>query len=361
MDITVESSLGRMSTYERNAWTSLIANASEKKAVRKFVPQRVGELAHAASGRTRTIWAATPGSTFLDAAFATALEGVHAATTNQGLHSVNTAKVVKSFQSDGHDVTVLGDLRLLDLQVCDLSLPRHRQGYTVGAVIQGASASVVVTGATVATTVTAGTTAAVAIGAVAADVTATMIEMGRIVALVAARYGYDVRSPEEEVFAAGALTYAVAHGAKQQLASLTSLSRLTQLMMRNPTWKQLQSHQIVKVVEVVFKALGVRLTQKKLAQFVPVLGVVINGGMNYQLANQTFRRSMQAYRLRFLTEKYGLDPTMWTQNFDSADAQSNGDELPRVDDIAEAELVDLDVSGVSHAPIDAGGRSVWNP
>jgi len=358
MDITVESSLGRMSTYERNAWTSLIANASEKKAARKFVPQRAGHLAHAASGRTRTIWAATPGSSSLDEVFETALRGVHAATTNQGLHSVNTAKVVKSFQSHGHNVMVLGDLRRLDLEACDLSLPRHRQGYTIGAAIQGASASVVVTGATVATTVTAGTTAAVAIGAVAADVTATMIEMGRIVALVAARYGYDVRSPEEEVFAAGALTYAVANSTTQQLASLTSLSRLTQLMMRNPTWKQLQSHQIVKVVEVVFKALGVKLTQKKLAQFVPVLGVVINGGMNYQLANQTFRRSMQAYRLRFLTEKYGLNPTLWTQNFDSADAQSNGDELPRVDDIAEAELVDLRISDARTAPSDVDGRSV---
>jgi EcsC protein family len=355
MDTTGGSSLSGMSAYERKAWRTLIEKAAKKDAGRKFMPRQVTALGHAVSGRAATAWDATPGTDSLEEVLSSALEGLHAATTTQGLRSVNTDKVIRSFQAAGHQVTVLADLRVLDLEACDSSLPRHRRGYPLMAAAQGAGTSLMVTGAIVATTVTAGTTATVAVAAIAADVTATLVGMGRIVALVGARYGFDVSSPEEGVFAAGVLTFAVAQGTSLQFVSLTSLSRLTQLMMRNATWKQLQSEQLVNIVYTVFKSLGLRLTHKKLGQAVPVLGVLINGGLNYQQADQTFRRAMQAYRLRFLTEKYGLDPAQWTASFGEPEPAGGRDDLPRVDDILEAELADLDIDDAT--PLPAGPTS----
>jgi hypothetical protein len=190
-------------------------------------------------------------------------------------------------------------------------------------------------GATVSSTVSGGTTLGVAAGAIVVDVTAVLVGMGRIVALVAAHYGYDVREPEEQVFASGVLSYSSAGNAAEKAASLAALSRLTQDMMRRATWKQLQQHQMVNVIQRAVTSLGFSLTKKKLAQVVPVAGAVINGGLNARLAQNTFNRSQAAYRLRFLTEKYGLDPVEWAP--DVLDAEFTG--VPLIDEIIDAELV----------------------
>jgi len=152
---------------------------------------------------------------------------------------------------------------------------------------------------------------------------------------VAAHYGYDVREPEEQVFASGVLAYSSATGSAEKAASLASLSRLTQQMMRRATWKQLQQHQLVNVIQKVFTSLGFNLTKKKLAQAVPIVGVVVNSGLNAWIVQKTFQRAQQAYRLRFLTEKYNLDPTDWAP--DIVDVEST--EIPLVDELIDDELV----------------------
>jgi len=205
---------------------------------------------------------------------------------------------------------------------------------------QGGATAVAVTGAVVSSTVTGGVTASAAIAAVAADAAATLAFMGRITALVAAHYGYDVREPEEEVFALGVLSLASAgiQGGKTQ--TLRSLSRLTQQMMRQATWTQLRGHQLVGVIEKVYLALGFQLAKTKLAQAVPVAGVVLNAGLSAQLADQTFRRAGDAYRLRFLSEKYGIDPAAWLEQTTSA----GPDDHEAVVDVAEivaGEVVDV--------------------
>ena len=172
------------------------------------------------------------------------------------------------------------------------------------------------------------------VAAVTADVIAVMVGMGRIIAQVAAHYGYDVREPDEQVFASGVLAYSSATGSAEKAASLASLSRLTQQMMRRATWNQLQRDQLVKVIQKVFTSLGFRLTHRKLAQTVPIVGAVVNGGLNAWLVQKTFERAQHAYRLRFLTEKYNLDPTDWAPP--TVDAESM--DIPLVHELIEAEL-----------------------
>ena len=62
----------------------------------------------------------------------------------------------------------------------------------------------------------------------------------------------------------------MAVGTGEKTNALASLSRLTQDMMRHATWTQLNQHVLVKVIDRAFARLGLRLTQKKLGQIVPI-------------------------------------------------------------------------------------------
>ncbi|MCV7421398.1 EcsC family protein [Mycobacterium yunnanensis] len=270
----------------------------------------------------------------LDATMQEALSGLHGAFVERGLNSVNPGAIFKTFADEGVSVTSYGQVRQLDLRICDRSVPRRKEKYVAMAAGQGAATSLAVTGATVASTVSGGTTLGVALGAVVVDITSVMVGMGRIVALVAAHYGYDVREPEEQIFASGVLSYSSASSAAEKAASLAALSRLTQEMMRQATWKQLQRHQMVNVIQTVVTSLGFNLTKKKLAQIVPVAGVLVNGGLNARLAQNTFKRAQDAYQLRFLTEKYGLDPKSWAPSTIDAEVI----DIPLVDEILDAEI-----------------------
>lgn len=185
-------------------------------------------------------------------------------------------------------------------------LPRRKRVHEVTAIAEGAAASLLITGATVSTTVSGGATAAVVVGTVAADSVIVMAGIGRIVGEVAVSYGYDPTLPEEELFAAQVIGLGMAVGSGAKTAALASLSRLTQDMMRRATWTQLNQHLLVEIVKRAFASLGLKLTQKKLAQIVPVAGVAISAGVNLQLVQRMHSAATHAYRLRFLTEKYAL-------------------------------------------------------
>ncbi|MGX4712327.1 EcsC family protein [Rhodococcus ruber] len=337
------SGIDLMSQYERKAWVSLVESAHGKatETRRSRALAEAKQKAMRGAQRAKGAIERVPGSTQVidgfDASVHQAVQGLHTLTVERGLNSVRLPKIVKAFGAEGVKIAQLEDIREVDLRHCDRSLPRKREGYLLAGTAEGVMSSLAVTGAMVSSTVTGGTTAAVAIGAVSADVVTVLIGMGRIVALVAAHYGYDVREPDEQVFAAGVLAYSSAGNAAEKAASLASLSRLTQTMMRRATWKQLSSDKLVRIIQGVFASLGLRLTHKKLAQAVPVVGAVINGGMNAHFVNQTFARAQQAYRLRFLTEKYEMDSAVWAPSAPEDRDQSDS-QMPRVDELVESQI-----------------------
>lgn len=300
--------IDEMSAYERKAFETLMESAARREARRALVPPVIRDAVTRGRESAIAAWDQVPGNEQVEDALKTALTGLQRATTDAAMRTVNLERVAASYRSEFPEVTTVGEIRNLDLRACDVRMAGRRTGYTAVAAGAGAATSLAVTGAVVSTTVSGGTTAAVAIGAIAADVAGTLAGLGRIIGLVAARYGYDVREPEEEVFAAGVLSLALAGSGSSKVAALRSLSKLTQDMMRRATWTQLRTHTLVGVIDRVYLALGLRLTQQKLAQAVPILGVGINAGLNIELTNRTFRRAMDAYRLRFLTEKYALGP-----------------------------------------------------
>jgi hypothetical protein len=330
-----------MSAYELKAWQTLLEQAEAKDGrPRRYIEWtenaklRMNDAATKARAAIERVPWADRALEILDEALKTAMEGSHTTLVERGLNSVTPASIFKTFAAEGVEVSSYDQIRQLDLKVCDRSVPRRKEKYIALAVSEGAATSLAVTGAQVSSTVTGGTTLTVAVGAVVTDVTAVMVGTGRIVALVAAHYGYDVREPEEQVFASGVLAYSSASNSAEKAATLASLSRLTQQMMRRATWKQLRSNQLVNVIQRVFTSLGFNLTRRKLAQAVPIAGAVINGGLNAQIVHKTFARAQQAYRLRFLTEKYDLDPTQWAPNVVDADFT----EVPLVDELVDVEF-----------------------
>jgi hypothetical protein len=106
----------------------------------------------------------------------------------------------------------------------------------------------------------------------------------------------------------GVISLSSAASGPAKVAALAELSRLTQQMMRRATWKALEKEPLVKVIQQVYARLGLRITKAKLAQTVPVAGVVISAGMNMAAVQAVAWDAKLAYRLRFLCDKYGLDP-----------------------------------------------------
>jgi hypothetical protein len=130
------------------------------------------------------------------------------------------------------------------------------------------------------------------------------------------------------------LSLASANTLGGKAAAMASLSRLAQQMMRQTAMAQLKNHVLVKVIDRVYAALGGNLTKRKLAQAVPIAGAVINASVNAGLIHQTFRRAEVAYRLRFLSDKYGIDPDEWRR--DAPAGSDKAEDVVRVDEELEA-------------------------
>lgn len=117
---------------------------------------------------------------------------------------------------------------------------------------------------------------------------------------------------------------------------MTPLSRLAQQMMRQATWAELRRHLPVKAIDHSYKALGFTITKKKLGQAVPLADAGLNALLNANLVNQAFRRAEAVYRLRFLSEKYHIDPDEWRR--ESAAEPDGAEDVVRGDEKLEAEI-----------------------
>ena len=172
-----------------------------------------------------------------------------------------------------------------------------------------------------------------------------MASLGRVVGEVAMSYGSDPNLPEEELFAIQVLGLGMTVGTGAKTTALISLSRLTQDMMRQATWTQLNEHLLVEVINRAFSTMGLKLTQKKLAQVVPVAGTLISSGVNLQLLKRVHEAASQAYRLRFLTEKYGIDAPASTAVVLSEGDRGDDEEVVQIDELLSDAVREAEVKG----------------
>lgn len=331
-----------MSAYEARAWSALIHTERQRK---NGIAQKAKDGAAGAARRVGAALERVPGSAQAGKTAQQLTEPVQKLVLGslkalfdqvflRSVHSVSLDRRLQRLQKKHPEVGSPEVLRMQDLEILDTTRPRFRHQSIAG--IEGALSSLAITGLQVSTTVTGGTSVGAIAAVIAADSAASLALLGRSVAEVAVNYGYDPRLPDEEMYLMGIMSYSTASaGSAAKIASFKELTNLTGQMMRGATWKQLGQDQMVRALQTVFAKLGWRLTHKRLAQAVPIAGAVLLAGLSVQMMETAIRDATRIYRLRFLTEKYGLDASEWLVEIDSEELQ----ELAHGDD----DVISLDI------------------
>lgn len=318
----------KMSDYEQQAWDLLLERVGRREARKQLKPVRkMNELVDATASKLEELMDDHELIQRIMDGASKPFAGLQDALTRATEASISKDRLVARAAKRDPQIARIEDLWRADLRLADSLVSKRALKYEVVLGAEGAASSLAVTGAVVSSTVSGGTTLAVAAAAISTDVAANLAAATRVVAKTALAYGYDIESPDERVYMLGVLNYGSAMSAGSKAASLGQLSRLTQLMMRSPTHAQLDRFVAVRVARAFYKLLGFRLTHQRLLQAVPIVGAVFNAGLNAGAIALLHDRAQEAYRLRFLTEKYDLDPNEWTLKIDLASDDIEDDSI----------------------------------
>lgn len=201
--------------------------------------------------------------------------------------SVWTEAVLKDFEGKGHSLAGLDDIRGLDLEHVDRVMSGLDKKY-----IGLASAEGVATGAAGAAGIVPDLVALVALNLRAAGETATYC-------------GFDMSDPQERLFALQILDHVANSGNSTKDVTLAPAVRTASRVARKQSTDFIEQVGLGNVVEGIVRRLGMNLTEKKMAQMVPVTGALLGGGLNYLYTTKVCRHCHFLYRERFLEAKYG--------------------------------------------------------
>jgi len=200
-----------------------------------------------------------------------------------------TVRPKACFKDFDSNVSKLADIHDLDLEDVDKAIGFLAAKYKSLALAEGA-----------------GTGAAGAPG-IPADIVALLGLNLRAIAEYATYCGFDVRSQQERLFALNVLGLASAPTDAAKTVAMAQLVKIAKEVAVKKTWKQLEEHLFVQIVQRIAKALSIRLTKAKLAQIVPAAGAAIGGGFNVYFTAKVCDAAYFLYRERFLAGKYGPD------------------------------------------------------
>ncbi len=117
--------------------------------------------------------------------------------------------------------------------------------------------------------------------------------------------GFDIRKPEERLFALQLLDHVARPSTRAKDMTLSPAVRTATRVARTQSSQALEQMGIMNAIERAARALGMHLTGAKLAQIVPVTGAVIAGGFNAIYTTKVCKSARYLYRERFLIQKYG--------------------------------------------------------
>ncbi len=307
--------LDGLTDFDRRQWDEVMA-WHEKRTTRRQLPKRVqGAVGRGKDVvvRTKDLAAKAPGANAVASAFAASSQSLLQLVGKVAEASVRREAVLKTYTKHGFELSGLEEVRGLDLREVLLVKPRLDLGYTLAATAEGAAAGAALTGGTALAAVGlapggAGSAPGVGtiVGVMAADTAAMMAACQRAIAHTAAYYGYDTSLPGESVIAAEVMGFALAGTSTAKNGVYQQLNKVMQDLAHRATWRELNERAAVQVVQKVYQVLGVRLTQKKLAQAIPVIGVAVGAGMNARMLSAVADASDHFYRERFLRDKYGI-------------------------------------------------------
>jgi hypothetical protein len=127
----------------------------------------------------------------------------------------------------------------------------------------------------------------------------------RAIAEYATYYGFDISSQQERLFAINLLGLASTYDDEAKQVAMTQLIKIARDVAKKQIWKDIEKTALIESIQIVARALGVRLAKAKLAQVVPVTGAVIGAGFNGYYTAKVCDAAYHLYRERFLAQKYG--------------------------------------------------------
>ena len=342
-----------MTPYEERAWAEIVEWRRSRltASTRRVIPVAVRDRAARVRKNAKETFETLPGAHGLESRFVGAVSGLGDLGARTAMASVRSDAIVEAYRKRGHAVDDLEAIRELDLKVIDDVKPNLGLAYTASATVEGAAAGLAVSGgellATAGGVFGAGAGgapgAATVVGAMAGDAVAVLLATNRAVAHIAAYYGYDVNRPDERLVALAVLGMGTATG-MGKAAAYAEINRLVQMLARRAAWEQLRKNAVARVVETVFLRLGLRISQRKLGQAVPVVGALFGAGMNAKLLLAVTDDAEHVYRERFLRERYGLPAH---------------DALPTDPDREDADVID--VAEILHEELDRGEDADEDP
>ena len=246
-------------------------------------------------------------------------------------------------------MTSLRDIRSLPLDQVLAVKPRLSLAYSGTAAAEGAVSGVFASGGSLAAVLGMGVASAPGVGvtasAMAVDVTTFLAAATRLVAHTAAYYGYDSEDPSERLFSTMVLSQAIDPAGSgrdfvvEKQATMLAFNQVMRDLARKGSLESLGGSAIVSAMKSLFSAMGVRLASRKLAQIVPVAGIVVSAGLNAALMRTIGDTADHLYRERFLAERYGHVQASGTSTdlVPSTGPQELSVDVARYVELAEAE------------------------
>ena len=217
------------------------------------------------------------------------ISGIVRVSNDIALWTVRPEAIYKEFRASGYDVDNAKCIFNLDLEEIDKTVGFLDAKYKGVASLEGAA-----TGAT-------------GIIGLVADIPLLVSLNLRAIGEYATYYGFDISLQSERLFAMNVLGLASSPKDASKQVAMSELVRIAKEVAAKKTWKSLEEHAFVRIIQHIARALGIRLTKAKLAQFVPAVGAVVGMGFNAYFTSRVCEASYNLYRERFLAAKYGPD------------------------------------------------------
>ncbi len=287
-----------------------------------------------------------PGGAAIAGWISSAVLGLVEKATSAAESSVRRERIVKAHRRAGNDVECLEDIRNLNLAEIQLVRPHLKVGYAAVTVTEGAVSSVFATGGAVAAILGLGIASAPGIGVIAAaiglDIATFLISSARLVSHTAAYYGYDTREPTEKLFSAMVLSQAIAprssaddHAVETE-TSMRIFNKVVRKLTKRGSMESVGNNALTASVNSLFAALGARLVGMKMAQILPLIGIIVGMVLNASLIRTIGVTADHLYRERLLIERYGQDDS--APDYEEADDEDDLDtEVARYIELAKAE------------------------
>ncbi len=218
-----------------------------------------------------------------------AISGILSVSNDVAQWTVNPEKIHAAFRASGHDVHRRRDIFSLDLEDVDRTAGSLALKYKAWALAEGAAAGVA------------------GIAGLLADIPALVTLNLRAIGEYATYYGFDVSLQEECLYGMNVLGFASSPTDAAKEIAMAQLVRIAGDVAKKKPFAVLEKHAFVNIMQEISKALGIRLTKAKLAQFVPIVAAFVGGGFNAFYTGKVCDTAYYLYRERFLAEKHGPD------------------------------------------------------